>query len=173
MGKRYKIAFHSVAAGSILNRIPLATEPQSAVYVIDAVEAAKALGAENILIAFFGNGDLRLKNAEGKFNDLKDGDYSSFELNTKNVDRVVEVLRQIAVRAEDAGVYLGIENTLTAKQNLEIMDRVGSKMVKVYYDFGNSWGNGYNVIEELKMLGNKNICEIQCHLNFHTYTSCQ
>ena len=58
LGKQYGVAFNSVAAGSILNKIPLKSEPQSAVYVIDAVETAAVLGAKNILIAFFGNGDL-------------------------------------------------------------------------------------------------------------------
>ena len=160
LGKQYSITFHSVAAGSILNRIPLASEPQSAVYVIDALEAAKALGAKNILMAFFGNGELRLKDADGNLRDLKDGKFSSYELNEKAVTRVVEALRQIAPRAEDLDVALGIENTLTAKQNLEIIDRIGSKMAKVYYDVGNSWTYGYDVPGEIKMLGNDRICEV-------------
>jgi len=160
MGKKYNIKFHSVAAGGILNRIPLSTEPQSAVYVIDAIEAARALGAKNILIAFFGKGDLRLRDANGKFNDLKDGKFSSFQLDQQRVTRVVEALRQIAPRAEDAGVIMGLENTLTAKQNLEIIDRIGSKMVQVYYDVGNSTGNGYDVVNEIKLLGNDRICEV-------------
>lgn len=160
LGKQYGIRFHSVAAGGILNKIPLATEPQSAVYVIDAIEAAAALGAKNILIAFFGNGDLRLRDSEGKFRNLKDGRFSSYELNSKHIKRVVEALRQIVPRAEDAGVALGIENTITAKQNLEIIDQIGSETVQVYYDVGNSWGNGYDVPAELRMLGKNRICEI-------------
>jgi L-ribulose-5-phosphate 3-epimerase len=160
LGKRHNIVFHSVAAGSILNRIPLKSEPQSAVYVIDALEAAKALGADNILIAFFGNGDLRLQNSNGEFRDLKDGEYSSYELDTRAVDRVVEVLQQIAPRAEDMGVALGLENTLTAKQNLEIIERIGSDIAKVYYDVGNSTRYGYNPPEEIHLLGTKHICEV-------------
>ncbi len=150
----------SVAAGGILNKLPLASEPQSAVYVIDAIEAARDLGAKCILIAFFGNGDLRLKNLYGKMRDLKDGTFSSYQLDTKMVQRVVEALRQIVPRAEEAGVVLGLENTLTAKQNLDIIDRVGSDMVQVYYDVGNSWGNGYDVPSELRLLGNDRICEV-------------
>ncbi|MCC5931723.1 MAG: sugar phosphate isomerase/epimerase [Cyclobacteriaceae bacterium] len=160
LGRRHNIAFHSVAAGSILNRIPLKTEPQSAVYVIDALEAAKALGADNILIAFFGNGDLRLQNPNGEFRDLKDGEYSSYELDGRAIDRVVEVLQQIAPRAEDMGVALGLENTLTAKQNLEIIERIGSEMAKVYYDVGNSTRFGYNPPEEIRLLGTRHICEV-------------
>ena len=41
-GKRLGITFPSVAAGSILSQVPLKTEHQSAVYVIDAVEAHNA-----------------------------------------------------------------------------------------------------------------------------------
>ena len=160
LGKKYGITFHSVAAGGILNKIPLATEPQSAVYVIDALEAAAALGAKNILIAFFGNGDLRLKDALGKMRDLKDGEFSSYELDTKRVKRVVEALRQIVPRAEDLGVVLGLENTITARQNLEIIDQIGSPMVQVYYDVGNSTGNGYDVPGEIRLLGNDRICEV-------------
>jgi len=160
MGKKHGVAFCSIAAGGILNQIPLATEPQSAVYVIDAIEAAAALGAKNILIAFFGNGDLRLRDSTGKYRDLKDGDFSSYELDTKKVKRVVEALRQIVPRAEDAGVALGLENTITAQQNLEIIDQIGSGIAQVYYDVGNSWGNGYDVPGEIRMLGNNRICEV-------------
>lgn len=160
MGKRYGITLHSVAAGGILNRIPLATEPQSAVYVIDAIEAAQALGAKNILIAFFGKGDLRLRDVNGKFRDLKDEKFSSYELDIKAVKRVVEVLRQIVPRAEASDVILGLENTLTAKQNLEIIDRIGSKMLQIYYDVGNSWAYGYDVPGEIRIIGNKMICEV-------------
>ncbi len=160
MGKKYNIKFHSVAAGGILNKIPLATEPQSAVYVIDALEAAKALGAKNILIAFFGNGDLRRKNSADKYSDLKDGNFSSYKLDDQRVERVVAALRQIVPRAEDAGVALGLENTLTAKQNLDIINQIGSKIVKVYYDVGNSTGNGYDVPNEIRLLGNDRICEV-------------
>ncbi|HOJ60246.1 MAG TPA: sugar phosphate isomerase/epimerase [bacterium] len=160
LGKQYGIEFHSVAAGGILNEIPLASEPQSAVYVIDAVEAAAALGAQNILIAFFGNGDLRLRDARGRFRNISDGPFKEYELDARGVTRVVEVLKQIVPRAEYLGVALGLENTLTAKQNLEIIERIGSSLVQVYYDVGNSTSNGYDVPTEIRLLGKDRICEI-------------
>ncbi len=160
LGKQYGVAFNSVAAGSILNKIPLKSEPQSAVYVIDAVETAAVLGAKNILIAFFGNGDLRLVDSTGEMRNLSEGPFKSYELDAAGVTRVVEALRQIAPRAKDKGVVLGLENTLTADQNLEIIDRIGSDMVQVYYDVGNSTHYGYNVPGELRRLGKKRICEI-------------
>jgi L-ribulose-5-phosphate 3-epimerase len=160
LGARYGVAFPSVAAGSILNRIPLRSEPQSAVYVIDAVEAAAALGSTNILIAFFSNGDLRLRDALGDFRVTSDGPFREYALDEPGVTRVVEVLRQIAPRARDAGIVLGLENTLTARQNLEILERVGSPMVQVYYDVGNSTSYGYDVPTEIRLLGRDRICEI-------------
>ncbi len=159
LGKKHNVQFHSVAAGSILNSIPLASEPESAVYVIEALEAAKDLGASNVLMAFFGRGDLRYSDHRGNTVLLEENP-NVYELDQRGVDRVVNVLRQIAPRAEDLGVALGLENTITAKQNVEIIDRVGSPMLQVYYDTGNSWGNGYDVPAEIRMLGNHRICEI-------------
>lgn len=159
LGKKHGVHFHSLAAGSILNSIPLASEPESAVYVIEALEAAADLGASNVLMAFFGRGDLRYKDHRGRDIQTAEGP-NEFLLDQRGVERVVNALRQIAPRAEDLGVALGLENTITAKQNLEIMEQVGSPMLQVYYDLGNSWGNGYDVPAELRMLGNDRICEI-------------
>ncbi len=58
------------------------------------------------------------------------------------------------------GVVLGLENTLTAKQNLEIIDRVGSNHLQVYFDIGNLTAYGYDVPSEIRILGNGQICEI-------------
>ncbi len=160
LGREHGIAFHSVAAGSILNEIPLKSEPQSAVFVIDALEAAAALGAKNILIAFFGNGDLRLQDSMGDLRNLRKEGFASYELDARGVTRTIEVLRQIVPRAADLGVALGIENTLTAEQNAEIIDRIGSPMVQVYYDIGNSTHYGYDIPTELRYLGAGRICEI-------------
>jgi len=160
LGKKHNITFHSVAAGRILNNIPLKSEPQSAVYVIDAIEAAAAIGAGNILMAFFGNGDLRKKDSDGKFHEIKEGAFSSYVLDEAGVTRVVESLRQIIPRAEDANVILGLENTLTARQNLAIIERVGSPMLQVYYDMGNSTHYGYDVPAEIQLLGKDRICEM-------------
>jgi L-ribulose-5-phosphate 3-epimerase len=160
LGKRYGITFHSVAAGSILNRIPLKSEPQSALFVADAIEAAAALGASNVLLAFFGNGDLRLEDSTGQLRNLSQNRFSSYELDRAGVTKVVETLRQLVPRAEDSGVVLGLENTLTAEQNLEIIDRVGSETVQIYYDVGNSTHYGYDVPGELRLIGRKRICEI-------------
>lgn len=159
LGRQHDIALHSIALG-LLNGNPLAEQPRAAVWVVDAVEAAVALGATNVLMAFFGNGDLRLRDANGEFVNEPQGGFSVYRLDDAKVTSVVEALRQIAPRAEDAGIALGLENTITARQNLEIMERVDSESLLVYYDVGNSTGNGYDVPSELRMLGNDRICEV-------------
>lgn len=159
-GKRFGIQFPSVAAGGVLNRIPLKSEPQSAVYVIDALEAAAALGSTNILVAFFSAGDLRLRDAQGEFLNRSDGPFASYEWDSEGVERVIAALKQIAPRARDLNVLLGLENTLTAEQNMEILERVDSPWVKIYYDVGNSTSYGYDVPTEIRRLGKDRICEI-------------
>jgi len=158
MGREHGIVFNSVALG-LLNGIPLASEPQAAVFVIDAIEAARALGASNVLMAFFGQGDLRLRDGAGKYLRRED-DSKEYELDDAGIERVAAALRQIVPRAEAAGVILGIENTLSARQNLEIIAKAGSPIIQVYYDVGNSWGLGYDVPGEIRMLGNERICEV-------------
>lgn len=160
LGRKHDISFPSIAAGSILNQIPLKFEPQSAVYVIDAIEAAEALGASTILLAFFGAGDLRLRNDQGDFVEVGEGPFNVYKLDTTGVQRVVETLRQIVPRAEEAGVVIGLENTLTAEQNLDLIEAVGSDAVQVYYDVGNSRAYGYDVPGEIRLLGRDRICEM-------------
>jgi len=136
------IAVPSVAMG-LLNNAPLASDPRGVAWLNQTIEAAKDLGASVILIAFFGKGDL----LAGK------------ELKQKDVDTVVGRLQEVAPKAKEAGVILGLENTLSAEQNLAILDRVKSDMVRVYYDIGNSTDGGYDVPAEIKLLGDR-ICQI-------------
>jgi sugar phosphate isomerase/epimerase len=159
LGRRHDIAFPSVALG-LLNGNPLAEQPRAAVWVIDAIEAAVALGASNVLMAFFGRGDLRFRDENGDFVNEPESGFSVYRLDDAKVTAVVDTLRHIAPRAEDAGIALGLENTITARQNLEIIERVDSEWLRVYYDVGNSTGNGYDVPSELRMLGNDRICEV-------------
>jgi len=160
LGREYGVSFHSIALG-LYNTFPLAEEPRTAVWLIDAIDAAVALGASNVLMAFFGNGDLRFRDANGDFvNESSGGEFASFRLDEAKVSSVVDTLNQVIPRAEAAGVALGLENTIAGAQNLEIMDRVGSDWLQIYYDLGNSTGNGYDVPAELRLIGNDRLCEV-------------
>ncbi len=160
LGKEYNIVFCSVAVGSILHHLPLTTEPQSAVFVIDGLEAAGALGARNILIAFFFDGDLLERDASGNYINISSGKYPEYKWKDKDIERLIAVMKQIAPRAEDLGIALGLENSLSADQNLQIINEIGSPMVQIYYDIGNSWNFGYNVPGEIRKIGNHRMCEI-------------
>jgi len=160
LGREYGVSFHSIALG-LYNSYPLAEEPRTAVWLIDAIDAAVALGASNVLMAFFGNGDLRFRDENGDFVDESTGgDFASFRLDEVRVASVADTLIQVIPRARDAGVALGLENTITGAQNLEIIDRVGSEWLQIYYDLGNSTGNGYDVPAELRLIGNDRLCEV-------------
>ncbi|MBP7934525.1 MAG: sugar phosphate isomerase/epimerase [Phycisphaerae bacterium] len=135
------VAISSLAMG-LLNEIPLMSEPRAAIWAADAIEAAKALKVQVILLAFFGHGELK-------------------EDNATDMRRVTEVLQELAPRAEKAGVILGIESYMSAEGHLKILDQVRSDAVQVYYDFFNSHATkGYDFVKEVKLLGRKRICEV-------------
>jgi L-ribulose-5-phosphate 3-epimerase len=129
---------------NIANQYPLATDPRAVSWLVQTVDAAAALGCTATLIAFFGKGDLRDTNTGG--------------LKKAELDAVVGKLKEAAPHAKAKGVYLGLENTLSAKENMAIMDRVGSDHVQVYYDIANSSKDGYDVPNEIRMLKDR-ICE--------------
>jgi L-ribulose-5-phosphate 3-epimerase len=136
--KRTRLEVASLAMGE-LNNVALKSEPRAAIWLLDSIDVARALGVKVILIAQFHRGDLK---------DDKQG-----------IDRTVELLKEVAPRAEKAGVVLGIENYLSAEENLDILKRVGSNALQVYYDVGNSTDKGYDIYKELRMLKGV-ICEL-------------
>ena len=133
----------SLAIGE-LNSVPYKSDPRTIQWVSDSIDVSKALGLRVVLLAFFGNDDLRDDPA--------------------GVDEVVRRLKAVAPKAEKAGVVLGIESWLNAEQHVEILDRVGSKAVRVYYDVCNSNDRGYDIYQEIRMLGNR-ICEFHAKEN--------
>ncbi len=134
---RQDVQIASLAMG-VLNNIPYKSDPRAEQWVADGIDVCKTLGVNVVLLAFFGNGD------------LKD--------DKKGTNAVVERLKRIAPKAEKAGVYLAIESWLSAEQHVDIIERVGSKNVKVYYDVANSHKAGYDIYSEIRQLG-KHICE--------------
>lgn len=133
----------SLAIGE-LNDVPFKSDPRTIEWVSDSVDVCRALGVRVVLLAFFGKGDL-LEDKAG-------------------VNEVVRRLKAVAPRAEKSGVVLGIESWLSADQHLEIIDRVGSPAVQVYYDVCNSADRGYNIFKEIRQLG-KRICEFHAKEN--------
>jgi L-ribulose-5-phosphate 3-epimerase len=142
--KRTGVRVSSLAIGE-LNRVPYKSEARTEEWVWNSVDAAKALGAPVVLLAFFSKGDLRNDEAGKK--------------------AVIERLKKVAPHAEKQGVTLGIESYLSAPEHLDIMQAVGSKAIKVYYDFRNAADAGYDIYEEIPLLGREQICEIHMKEN--------
>jgi sugar phosphate isomerase/epimerase len=135
--KKHDVQIASLALG-VLNNVPYKSDPRAERWVSESIDVCKAMGVNVVLMAFFGKGDLR--------ND------------EKGTDVVIERLKRVAPKAEDAGVFLGFESWLSAEQHLDIINRVGSPAVKVYYDVANSHKAGYDIYEEIRLLG-RQICE--------------
>jgi L-ribulose-5-phosphate 3-epimerase len=103
-------------------------------------------GVQVILLPFFGRGALETP---------------------AEMDYVADLLKELGPQAEKQGVVLGLENTISAKDNVRIMERSQSAAVKTYYDVGNSIKQGFDIIEEIRWLGNDRICEIHLKDNPH------
>ncbi len=142
--QKHGIQIGGLAIGE-LNNVPYKSDPRTVPWVSDSIDVAKALGVRAILLAFFNKGDLRNDPAGQKV--------------------VIERLQQVAPKAEKAGVILGIESWLSAKEQVNIIDAVGSKNVQVYYDVCNSNDMGYNIYDEIRWLGKERICEFHCKEN--------
>lgn len=134
----------SLAIGE-LNRVPYKSDPRTDEWVWDAVDVASNFSVPVILLAFFAENDLR-GDEQGK-------------------REVIRKLKQVAPKAEKHRIILGIESYLTAEEHMDIIQKVGSKNVQVYYDFRNAADAGNDVIREIKWLGRDVICELHMKEN--------
>jgi len=123
----------------ILHQNWLKSDPLGQRWVADSISIAKAMGVRVVLLPFFGK--CALKTAA-------------------EMDKVGDVLKELAPDAEKAGVILGLEDTISARDNVRIMDRTKSLAVLTYYDVGNSSSKGYDVVKEIRWLGSTRICEV-------------
>lgn len=124
----------------------LKSDKQAPKWVLDSIRLTKDLGTKVLLIPFFGRWAIK---------------------NQSEMDYVGDALRDLGPEAAKAGVILGIEDTISAKDNVRIMDRSRSQSVKVYYDVGNSTQAGFDVVKEIRWLGRDRICQIHLKDNPH------
>lgn len=108
-------------------------------WIVDGIRVTKALGAKVMLLPMFGKGALQTQAEK---------------------DRVGDILRELAPQAGKAGILLGLEDTISAEDNVRIMERSGSRAVRTYYDIGNSTRNGFHVAREIDWLGKDRICQL-------------
>jgi L-ribulose-5-phosphate 3-epimerase len=115
-------------------------------WVADSIPITKKLNARVILLPFFGKGALTTR---------------------EEMDYVGDALREVAPEAEKAGVILGLEDTISAEDNVRIMERTKSPAVLTYYDVGNSTEGGFDVVKEIRWLGKERICQFHLKDNPH------
>ena len=143
--KRVDLPIESLCL-EMLHRNYLKSDPLGQRWVADCIPIAKAMGVRVVLLPFFGKGALET---------------------TAEMDKVGDILKEVAPAAEKSGVILGLEDTNSARDNVRIMERSKSPAVLTYYDVGNSTKNGFNVVEEIRWLGAARICEVHLKDNPH------
>jgi L-ribulose-5-phosphate 3-epimerase len=136
--KKYRID----AAGTcldILHTNYLKSDKLGQKWVADAIPITRKLNAKVVLLPFFGRAALTTH---------------------EEMDYVGDFLHEIGPEAGKNQVILGLENTISAEDNVRILERAKSDHVKVYYDVGNSTGGGFDVVKEIAWLGANRICQI-------------
>lgn len=73
---------------------------------------------------------------------------------------IVERLRMAGAKAQAAGVVIGIETSLDATGEVQLLKEIGSPAVKISFNFSNPIAGGRDVCKELEILGKDNICQI-------------
>jgi sugar phosphate isomerase/epimerase len=134
--------FASLAMG-LLNGRPFAREADAETWVLDCLDAMRDLEVDQVLLAFFSQGDLVDKPDDQK--------------------STIEKLKRLAPQAEKLGKILAVESYLSAEDHIRIIDAVGSDSVRVYYDIQNSTNKGYDIFKEMELLGKKKLIS-QVHL---------
>ena len=118
----------------------LKDDPSAPGFLPDGIAIAKAMNSRTLLLPFFGKSALT---------------------NRAEMGRVADILKEHVVAAEKSGILLGLEDAIPAEDNAWIMDRVGSPMLKVFYDVGNATNLcGFDAPKEIRWLGGQRICQI-------------
>lgn len=130
----------------IMHKNCLKSDPLGQRWVADSISIAKAMGVRVVLLPFFGRCALETP---------------------AEMDKVADILKELAPAADKAGVILGLEDTISARDNVRIMDRAQSSAALTYYDVGNSTNNGFDVVNEIRWLGKERICEVHLKDNPH------
>jgi len=145
LSKQYKIPIDGTCVDKLHDN-GLKSDPLAPKWVLDSIRMTKALHTKVLLLPFFGRWALQTK---------------------QEMDYVGDALRDLAVEATKAQVILGLEDTISAEDNVRIMERSQSSNVLVYYDVGNSTVAGFDPVKEIRWLGKERICQFHLKDNPH------
>ena len=118
------------------SRLPMHTNPAFAILLVEAVEIAHNLGTNNILLPILGDSHIDMANQA-------------------QVDGFVAMMKEVARYAESYGVVVGLEDWISAEDNIKLLDAIGSDYVAVYYDAHNIVPRVKDIYVEPKMLGKR------------------
>ena len=118
------------------SRLPMHTNPAFGILLIEAVEIAHNIGTNNILLPILGDSHIDMTSQA-------------------QVDTFVAMMKEVARYAEKYGVVVGLEDWISAEDNLRLLDAIGSDHVAVYYDAHNIVPRVKDIYAEPKMLGRR------------------
>src|SRR4051812_28759463 len=118
------------------SRMPMHTNPAFAILLAEAVEIAFNIGTNNILLPILGDSHIDMTSQA-------------------QVDTFVAMMKEVARYAEKYGVVIGLEDWISAEDNLRLLDAIGSNYVGVYYDAHNIVPRVKDIYAEPKMLGRR------------------
>src|SRR5262245_13198699 len=119
-------------------RLPMHTNPAFAILLVEAVEIARNIGTNNILLPILGDSHIDVTNQS-------------------QVNTFVAMMKEVARYAEKYDVVVGIEDWISAEDNVKLLDAIGSNHVAIYYDAHNIGArNATNdIYAEPKLLGKR------------------
>ena len=106
------------------SRLPMHTNPAFAILLVEAVDIAHNLGTNNILLPILGDSHIDMSNQ---------GQVAYF----------VAMMKEVARYAEKCGVVVGLEDWISAEDNIRLLDAIASDYVAVYYD-------AHNIVRRIK-----------------------
>jgi L-ribulose-5-phosphate 3-epimerase len=119
-------------------RLPLHTNPAAAILLVEAVEVARNIGTNNILLPILGDSHIDVTSAT-------------------QVNTFVAMMKEVARYAEKYDVVVAVEDWISAEDNLKLLDAIGSSHIAVYYDAHNVVLKkaAADIYAEPKMLGKR------------------
>jgi sugar phosphate isomerase/epimerase len=118
------------------SRMPMHTNAAFGILLAEAVEIAHNLGTNNILLPILGDSHIDMKSQA-------------------QIDSFVAMMKEVARYGERYGVVIGLEDWISAEDNLRLLDAIGSDYVAVYYDAHNIVPRVKDIYAEPKMLGKR------------------
>ena len=118
------------------SRLPMHSSPAFAILLAEAVEIAHNLGTNNILLPILGDSHIDMASEA-------------------QVATFVAMMKEVARYAEKYGVVVGLEDWISAEDNIRLLDAIGSDYVAVYYDAHNIVKRVKDIYAEPKLLGKR------------------